>query len=202
MNFLRGRFWYSSICLSICACRRRRGEREIGEIAAGRLRRELLGPARALGLRRTRIFDSRACASSRCCWGLELAHAALRVGEILAGPARFDNRQRRFRAPVLIDVAAAVEVGLREHVRFDGLSRVFALTSTTSSGVAADFQRERRGREMPWKQHDVQDARYAERGGSARSRCQRPAKRRVSSLAMEVGGDAARGGAGQREDPP
>ena len=55
--------------------------------------------------------------------GLELLHAAPGVGEIPARPERLDHRKRGLGAPVLIDIAAAVEICLGNDI---GLARFLA----------------------------------------------------------------------------
>src|SRR5881397_396142 len=93
-----------------------RGQRQVGKVAPRRVRTRLVG---ALG---TGVFDGYAAGSLlRLCEQpllahLQLLHPSLRIGKVLAGAPRLDHRQRGLRAAPLIDIAAAVEVRLSEHI--------------------------------------------------------------------------------------
>ena len=145
MNSLRGRFWYSSTWRVDLRLQPHRGEREVGQVAAARLRAPGCSagaagaaPRRHAALRFARLRRAARAAAPRARCTRRCASA-----RSLPGLARLGHRQRRLRAAVLVDVAAAVEVGLRERLGSSGRSRVFALTSTTSSGWLGDFAAQR-----------------------------------------------------------
>ena len=84
MNFLRGRFWYSSIWRSICACRRIAASarsarsRPLGCVAGVIDLGLALGGSRHAALRVARLGEQ------LCLLRLEAALAALRLGQVLA----------------------------------------------------------------------------------------------------------------------
>jgi hypothetical protein len=93
------------------------GEREIGEVAAARLGRGFVGRSvfrRLLGNFCLRLAGKRQELLLPC---LQLTYPTLRVGKVAPRILRLGYRQRRARPAPFVDVAPAIKVGLREHVR-------------------------------------------------------------------------------------
>src|SRR5438034_590797 len=141
MNFLRGRFWYSSICLSICACSRiAASERSARSRPFGCVAASCAGAALGASAG-TRSAESRAWASRRCCWASSCcvrrcASARSRPGlrGSVTGRGVLARRSWSTLPPRSRFVCANTSALL-------GLSRVLAFTRTTSSGRFSDFQR-------------------------------------------------------------
>src|SRR5690606_18316038 len=139
MNFLRGRFWYSSIRLSISACRRMAASER-----SARSRPLTAGAGVSAGSGRgaalcTFWLDSRAWASRRCCrasssctrrWASARSRPGLRGSTTGSGV-----RARRFSStlPPRSRFACARTSALA------GRSFIITLTNTTSSGALADL---------------------------------------------------------------
>jgi hypothetical protein len=107
---------------------------------------------------------------------LKLLPPALRGGEIAARVARLDHRKGRSRAAVLVHIAAAVEVRLREHV---GLPRALACLCVDQH----DLERLRRLPSNRIGKLEVQRERHPVHGNREPERC---AQRSIAILDCEV----------------
>src|SRR3954468_10739704 len=137
MNFLRGRCWYSSSCLSICACKRiAASERSASSRPLGRCAACTAGAGLG-GCCASCACEARAIASS-CCWRASSSRTR-RSASARSWPGCFGlvtgsgerARRRSSTVPPRSRLACARTSALA------GRSRVFALTSTTSSRGSA-----------------------------------------------------------------